>query len=393
MNTYMLLPPEWIENSIESYTHQQTTTSQKIYWMVLGLVLACLIALPFVYIDISVQGNGTVRPVAEKTEIKAPITELVDSVYVREGATVNKGDVILTFRANSSDYKIAYQSNLLTDIESHLADLVHLSRGEKPASFRSPVRQQQYSYYIKRKSELTTSLVKSEKEYQRNKSLFEKKVISEEEYDRYYYQCESQRNELASFTESQLSIWQSDLNTYRNSRSEMNTSLKQEVKDKDLYVVKSPVAGTVEQFTGIYSGSSIQSGQLLAMVSPDSTMCFEVYVSPRNIGYIDVGMPVKVQVSSFNYNEWGTISGSVQEISSDFLTDSRGNSYYKVKCDMERDHLVLKNGRKGKLKKGMTVNVRFMITRRSLFDLLYQRMDDWVNPVRYEENSIMTEQE
>lgn len=389
----MLLPPEWIENSIESYTHQQTTTSQKIYWMVLGLVLVSLIALPFVYIDISVQGNGVVRPIAERTEIKAPITELVDSVHVREGATVNKGDVILTFRANSSDYKITYQSNLLTDLESHLADLTHLSRGDKPSSFRSPVRQQQYSYYIKRKSELTTSLIQSEKEYYRNKSLFEKRVISEEEYDKYYYQYESQRNELASFTESQLSIWQSDLNTYRNSRNEMNTSLKQEVKDKDLYVVKSPVAGTVEQFSGIYSGSSIQAGQLLAMVSPDSTMCFEVYVSPRNIGYIDVGMPVNVQVSSFNYNEWGTINGKVQEISSDFLTDSRGNSYYKVKCDMEKDYLMLKNGRKGKLKKGMTANVRFMIARRSLFDLLYQRMDDWVNPSRYEEHNFMAEQD
>jgi len=385
----MLLPPEWLENSIESYTYQQTTHSQRIYWVVLVVVLAALISLPFIYVDISVQGSGVVRPVTEKTEIKAPITELVDSVYVREGATVNKGDVILTFRTSNPDYKIAYQANRLTDYESHLADLNHLARGQKPPVFSSPVRRQQYTYYIKRQTELTTSVAQAEREYYRNKSLFEKKVISEEEYDKYYYQYESQKNELASFTESQLSSWQTDLNTYRNSRNEMNTSLKQEVKDKDLYVVQSPVSGTVDQFSGIYRGSSIQAGQTLAVVSPDSTLCFEVYVSPRNIGYIEVGMPVNVQVSSFNYNEWGTIGGKVKEISSDFLTDSQGNSYYKVKCNMERDYLMLKNGRKGLLKKGMTVSVHFMITRRSLFDLLYQRLDDWVNPARYEEGLVV----
>ncbi|MDR0657871.1 MAG: HlyD family secretion protein [Mediterranea sp.] len=380
-----LLPPEWLENSVESYTYRQTTHSQRIYWVVLIAVLAALISLPFIYVDISVQGSGVIRPVAEKTEIKAPVTELVDSVYIREGAAVNKGDVILTFRASHPDYKIAYQSNRLADYESHLADLNYLAKGRKPPVFSSPVRRQQYAYYMKRRAELSTSVAQAEREYDRNRSLFEKKVISEDEYDRYYYQYESRKNELTSFTESQLSSWQTDLNACRNSRNEMNSSLRQEVKDKDLYVVQSPVSGTVDQFSGIYRGSSIQAGQLLAVVSPDSTLCFEVYVSPRNIGYIDVGMPVNVQVSSFNYNEWGTVGGKVREISSDFLTGSQGNAYYKVKCDMERDHLKLKNGRKGKLKKGMTVSVRFMITRKSLFDLLYQRLDDWVNPARYGE--------
>lgn len=380
----MLLPPDWLENSIEAYTYQQTTHSQRIYWVVLVVVIAALISLPFVYVDISVQGNGVVRPIAEKTEIKASIAELVDSVYIREGFAVSKGDIILTFRANSSDYKIAYQSNRLTDFESHLSDLTYLARGQKPPVFRSSVRQQQHAYYTNRLKELSTSIVQAEKEYLRNKSLFEKKVISEEEYEKYYYQFESQKNELASFTESQLSTWQADLNTYRNSRNEMSTSLRQEVKDKDLYVVRAPVSGTVDQFSGIYPGSSVQAGQLLAVISPDSTLCFETYVSPRNIGYIHIDMPVKVQVSSFNYNEWGTVSGKVKEISSDFLTDAQGNSYYKVKCDMERDFLMLKSGRKGKLKKGMTVSTHFMITRRSLFDLLYQRLDDWVNPSRNE---------
>lgn len=386
----MLLPNEWIENSIETYIYQHTTKSQVIYWVVLAAITATIIALPFVYVDISVQGGGVVRPVTEKTEIKAAITEYVDSIFVREGQQVNKGDVLLRFRTNNADYKINYQTNRLNDYEAHLADLACLAKGETPAVFHSPVRRQEYSYFIRRKNELETTLAQAKKEYSRNKTLFEKKVISEEEYDKYYFQYKSQQNELASLQESQLSTWQTDLNTYRNQYSEMKTSLRQEEKGKDLYIVRSPVDGTIDQFTGIYRGSSIQAGQSLAVISPDSTLCVEIYVTPRNIGFLYPGMPVNMQVESFNYNEWGTIPGKVKDISSDFLTDSQGNSFYKVKCSMERDYLTLrKSGKKGVLKKGMTVSAHFMITERSLFDLLYQKIDDWANPVQYNSNTMI----
>jgi len=40
----------------------------------------------------------------------------------------------------------------------------------------------------------------------------------------------------------------------------------------------------------------------------------------------------------------------------------------------------LKNGYEGKLKKGVTLQARFVVTERSLWQLLYDKVDDWVNP-------------
>jgi HlyD family secretion protein len=78
------------------------------------------------------------------------------------------------------------------------------------------------------------------------------------------------------------------------------------------------------------------------------------------------------------------------EISSDFMTDNSGtNAFYKVKCSLDKNYLVRKNGIKGFLKKGMAVSAHFMITKRSLFDLLYQKIDDWANPTQYK-NSVST---
>jgi len=384
-----IIPSEFIKDSIDAYIAKYSTTSQKIYWVVLIAIVATLAALPFIYVDVSVQESGIIRPIAEKTEIRANITEFVDSVFVKEGQILNLGDTILTFRQSSSDYQIQYQQKRINDFQEHLNDLYTLAKGDKPKIFSSGTRQQEYAFYIQQKNEYEINLDKAKKDLERTKQLFDKKVVSEEEFEKYQYEYDKAKNGLASLRDNQLSKWQSDLNAYSNSLEEMRTSMKQELKSKDLYVVTSPVSGTLDQFKGIYKGSSVQSGSLLAIISPDSTLYAEVYVSPRNIGYIYLGMPVNIQVSSFNYNEWGTIPGEVTEISSDFLTGNSGNeAFYKVKCNLEKNYLIRKNGVTGKLKKGMYIASHFMITERSLFDLIYQKMDDWANPTQYNNSQL-----
>ena len=329
------IPSEIVKESIDNYITKNTTASQIIYWVLLLTVVAVIISLPFIYVDISIQEQGIIRPLVEKTEIKASITEFVDSVYVKEGQVMNQGDTILTFRRSTSDYKIRYQQKRIHDFQEHLNDLRLLVKGEKPVAFNSNMRRQEYMLYIQRKKEYENNISKTTKDFERNKTLFEKQIISEEEYEKYQYEYTRSTNELASLINNHINQWHQDLNSYSNMYEEMITSLNQEIKNKDLYVVTSPVSGTIDQFNGIYAGSSIQAGNALAIISPDSTLFAEIYVSPYNIGYIYHGMPVKIQVNSFNYNEWGTMTGKVTEISSDFLTDNSGtNVFFKVKCRM-----------------------------------------------------------
>jgi multidrug resistance efflux pump len=214
----------------------------------------------------------------------------------------------------------------LNDIQEHLHDLEYLVKGLKPQSFNSLTRRQEYIFYTRQKQEYETNLSKAGKDLKRNQSLFDKKVISEEEYESYQYEYDKAKNAFFSLKDNQIKQWQSDLNTYSNSFEEMTAAINQEIKEKDYYAIVSPVNGTLDQFNGIYEGSLVQAGSSLAVVSPDSTLYAEVYVSPRNIGYISIGMITNLQIGSFNYNEWGIISGKVTEISSDFLTDNAGNN-------------------------------------------------------------------
>lgn len=75
--------------------------------------------------------------------------------------------------------------------------------------------------------------------------------------------------------------------------------------------------------------------------------------------------------------------GEIAEVFNDVMivqTEQGGLPYFKVLCSLNTKYLKLKNGYKGLLKRGMTVSVRFKITDRTLFQLLYDKLDDWMNP-------------
>lgn len=322
----IVLPPEYLEDSLNSYIYKHTTHSQIIYWVVLVALAACLIALPLIYVDVTVQNAGMIRPVNERTEIKVPISEMIDSIYVKEGSKVKKGDILLQLRSDNLQSKNTHLQQQLYDINAQINDLKALISNNVPSAFSSGLRQQQYVYYAKRKQELETLLEKAEKEHERNKLLYEKEVISANEYEQYFYAYQKLENELSSLQNNQLSTWQTDLNALELSRMELRSTANQLQKEKEFYYVTAPIAGTVEQFNGIYRGNILTAGQTVAVISPDSTLFVEVYVSPRNIGYIRKGMSAHIQIESFDYNQWGTIWANVTDISSDFYFDTATNS-------------------------------------------------------------------
>jgi hypothetical protein len=109
-------------------------------------------------------------------------------------------------------------------------------------------------------------------------------------------------------------------------------------------------------------------------------MIAEVYVMPKDVGLIRPDIKVNFQVDAFNYNQWGLLTGKVLTVSNDIFTDNGQQPYFKVRCLLDKNELKLKNGYVGRIKKGMTLQANFYVTRRTLFQLLYDKTSDWLNP-------------
>ena len=379
----MILKSDYIKDSIDTYFNEIKVSSTIIYMVVSITVVISLILLPFIYIDITMSSSGIIRPVTEKTTITSSLTEYVDSVYKTEGSYIHKGDTLLTFSKRSIEKKLHHDKFIIDDYNSQIADLTFLSKGSCPTTFLSPARKNEYQLYLSKKKEIETLVEQTKREHERNTQLYEQKLISRQEYETTMYQYQNKKDELSSLTTNQISVWQTDLTNLKSKLSEYNTDLGQQRIQMEQYVITSPVNGTLEQFTGIYKGNMIQAGTTIATISPSARTYVECYVTPEDIGFVHKGMKVNIQVSAFNYNEWGKITGEVENVSSDITQDTNGGSHFKVSCKLDKSHLQSKNtGKNGYVKKGITVSVHFIVTRRSLFDCLYQNINNWINPTQ-----------
>lgn len=105
----------------------------------------------------------------------------------------------------------------------------------------------------------------------------------------------------------------------------------------------------------------------------------EAYVPSHKIGELFSHAPARFQVDAYNYHQWGTAKGSILSLGKDieFLNEQ---PIFKVRCSLDQTQLQLPNGATGKLHKGLTLTALFYQNRRSLFDLLFDDINDWMNP-------------
>jgi len=73
------------------------------------------------------------------------------------------------------------------------------------------------------------------------------------------------------------------------------------------------------------------------------------------------------------------VKGEVKEVLSDVvLIDQK--PMFRVRCTLSKSSLKLKNGYQGNIQKGLTFTARFQLNRRSLWQLLFDKVDNWLNP-------------
>lgn len=381
-----IFPTEIIENTTEAYLPQVTVRSQIIYISVLAILIAALIALPYIKISVSTNSSGIVRTVAEKSDFKAITSGRVSAWLVKENQKVETGQNLVVLASEMLDSKISLVKFQQIEKQQFVHDLGILTRLDSVnllsvRGLRSSLYAQQYNQLNYQLQESLQQQRKIKKELDTDRMLYKEKIISMREFDEKEYTYKRLLAEYRSAIERQLSQWQSDLTTHQIAIAEIQAQESQLLKEKELYTIKAPVSGTIQQLVGKYPGSYVQAGEGLGLISPDSSLLVECYISPKDMGLLKKGMKVTYQIDALNYNDWGFAYGEINEIANDFEVIEK-QPVFRVKCRLDTRSLKLKNGYATTLKKGMTLRARFIVTERSLYQLLYDKVDDWLNPLQ-----------
>jgi Multidrug resistance efflux pump len=373
-----IFPIEIVEYTNENYWAKRRVTTKAIYISIICFVLLIIILLPVIYIDISSQSRGRIRSLYENNTLQSVVSAEILKIDIRENQFVKKGDTLVWLQTNVIDEQIRRVKEKLGENAKFIDDIGKLLIG-KTKGLASPKYIAEYAQYHSKVKEQEITISKNKYEYDVSKGLYEKGVESEFEYEQIENNYKLSTSQLVSIKNEFNNLWQAERTRLEVENNDLQSELKRLEKSKEQYYIIAPISGNIANYIGAKEGSFISGGQDLAQITVGDNLLIECYVSPSDIGYIRNGQDVKFQLDAFDYRQWGLVEGHVTEIISD-VVEVDGQVFFRVRCSMDKDYLELKNGYRGSLKKGMTLTARFILTERSLGQLLFDKIDNWLNP-------------
>ena len=96
--------------------------------------------------------------------------------------------------------------------------------------------------------------------------------------------------------------------------------LQQVETDLEQTVIRAPVTGTVLQLNLRNPGQVVQPGQPIAQIAPVNTpVVIRAFIQPQDINNVKPGQKVQMQVSACPYPNYGTLHGTVTNVTPDAL--------------------------------------------------------------------------
>lgn len=408
----------------------ETPSERKLIKNITLLVTASIALLllwsMFTKVEEIAKAKGQVVPLGHRQVIQSQLGGTISAIEVEEGDVVKAGDILAQFVAiNSQSAKeelSSQRANLVMTIERLYAfiDQRTANFSEFTTLFPQLVIQQRESLMSMNserdainelsqseinKSQAQYSAVENEIPALRDQiSASEKKLDmysrlektggvsqvqrleSQQKLDSYLRELtamQGNKNVLASELinlKNQLQQKKATiLKDVRTSISEKNAELlivEARLRSSDSDVLKntitSPVDGIIQSLPSSSEGSVIAPGGTVAVIVPTTkTALIEAKLSPRDIGFVNVGQSVRIKIDAFDYSRYGALDGIVKKISPTTDSDERGGVFYKVQVSISKPYFGESPGRFD-LIPGMTGEADIVTGDKTVFQYLWK---------------------
>lgn len=160
----------------------------------------------------------------------------------------------------------------------------------------------------------------------------------------------------------------SEILTQTNRRREELTNIQGELAKvktrRKGETIKAPTQGIAYNLKATVG--PVQPGEeLLSIVSPKNELVLEAKVLNRDIGFIKEGMDVKVKMSTFPFQEFGTVDGKVIKISPNAINDEQLGSVFLARIKLTQ-HSMKVRGQQSNFTPGMTASAEIVTRQKSI---------------------------
>lgn len=125
----------------------------------------------------------------------------------------------------------------------------------------------------------------------------------------------------------------------RRDQDELSQRFSKLNDNLDRTVIRSPVNGVVKTLYVATLGGVVKPGAtVLDIVPAGDRLIVEAKLPIIDIGYVSAGQPAKIKLASQDSIRFGTIEGTVVNVSPDTTVTDKGVAFYKVRIETAKDH-------------------------------------------------------
>lgn len=395
-------------------------------WLIMSFAMIALLWAIFGQIDVVATAVGKIIP-NDRTKVIQPMeTAVVKSIHVRDGQMVQVGQVLIELDATSTGADSGRLRNeaLTARLEAARAQAMLAALGRGKAAQISLVsgadkirlseeqsqleaqfveyqaRQQQLQAEITRKqaelhttqeqvSKLEQTLPIARRRAEDYQKLVKEKFMSEHGYlEREQTRIEQEQDLAASrakLTEIRAALMEvkrqqatltaetrRQLLDQHNLAMQKAASLEQELVKADqrgrLMHLTAPVAGTVQQLAvNTVGGVVTPAQQLMVIVPKENVLEVEAMLPNKDIGFVNPGQEAEVKVETFPFTKYGTLHGTITQVSSDAIADEKLGLIYATRVKLAKDTLQVED-KIIRMTPGMAVTVEVKTGKRRVIE-------------------------
>ena len=364
------------QRKILSYTQPQGESAFMLRMGVWGSIMVVGLFLAWAYyaeIDQITRAQGQIIPSSRTQIIQAPDGGVIEKLLVREGAEVDRGELLVRFdqtKAEASyreaEFKVAGLSATVARLRSEVFG------GEpifKPETLLFPeFRQNQTDLLRKRRESLESEIraiermkVLAQRELDMTKPLLKTGDVSMAEVLRLERLVAEQEGQITNRTNKYQQDSQSELNKMEEDLAGAKESLIQRKNLLDNTELRAPVNGTVKNVRVTTRGGVLRPGdELMQIVPVDDALIVEAKVKPSDVAFLKPDQDVVIKIDAYDYTIYGSLEGKLTYISADTLNEDvkQGEqAYYRVQVKTESPRFNRRPNENLQLQPGMTATI------------------------------------
>lgn len=415
-------------SDVESFLAEKTPVTKLLLPWCIALFTAAGIAWTWISeIDIVSSTRGVIIPNSRLQYIQSSGSNVVDRILVKEGETVNEGDVLVTFLQID---KLSEKAKIDDAIRKNrarayrlaaMADFLGNRRAFIPPPENNPFLHREMSIFDYQKAvflseqrslgkkieglaterrslaleiELLDALIpKTIEEIERSSRLLEEGIIGQDQLDplnekriRQKKEKQIKRSRIQGI-EAEIAF-QKASNQLANENQLHDIAVERLKLDQEFRILRqdlsrldsevslknrvSPISGVVNEVMVYTRGAVVQSGEsILSIVPEHSPLEVEAKILNQDVGFVEEGQTVAVKLDSFNFTRYGKLNGTIRRIASGAIEDPQLGMVYPTIIELTHQQIEV-DGKTFQLKPGMTVTIDIKTGQRKIADYIIE---------------------